>query len=142
MSGVGTVGRWDATGVPSLPNQAAAGGNWPSSVRHRRDKHEGDNTVLTLYLQEVSRNQPLSKGDEEDLLHRGRGGDPTALRKVIESYLAQTAEIAIETAPPGMDRLEAIQHANTVLISLVADSSVAYPSQVLEDAVRDSWDID
>lgn len=99
----------------------------------------GDDAVLRVYLQEVARNQPLSEEQEEALLGQGRAGDAKALRQVIESYLERAARIAITSAPPSVDRLQAIQLANGVLISLVESANVAAPGQVLDDAIRRLW---
>lgn len=91
---------------------------------------------LDRYLAEI-RPAPIVRQDEEKrLLAAARGGDDQARKKVIESYLALTAHLALKHSPADADGLDAIQEANLVLIRLIEDPVVPDVAEALPGAVH------
>lgn len=77
----------------------------------------------------------LTITEEREGLKRGREGDESARRRVMEGHLELTALLALRLTPNWMRPLDAVQEANLVLIRLIDDASVDHPAARLTDAL-------
>ena len=97
-----------------------------------------ENNPLAVYLTEIRAVPPLSPTEESGLLKRAREQqDQGAKVRLVESYLARTAEIALRVLPSWMRPIDAISEANLALIGIVDDPAVRRPARVLEQRIRD-----
>ena len=91
-------------------------------------------TPLDMYLNEA-RSAERALENEPMLLESARSGDAEARETLVRAYLYRTAEIALRSAPEGMDKLDAIQEANIVLLRLVKQPEPSFADH-LEAAIR------
>lgn len=95
---------------------------------------------LELYLRELKSAPPLAPDEEETLLAKARNeGDRVAKKRVVTSYLARTAEIALRIRPGRLPPLDAIQEANLVLIRVIEDPFVRKPRRALERRIAEHF---
>ena len=94
--------------------------------------------ALNTYLDEA-RAAELVLEDESALLESARSGDVEARDTLVRAYLFRTAEIALRLAPEGMDKLNAVQEANLVLIRLVDQAPEPSIAHHLEPAIRNHF---
>lgn len=75
--------------------------------------------LLTTYLRDISRYQPLSPQQETTLATRARQGNAEAREQLIQSHLRMVVNIARRYQCPGIELLELIQEGNIGLIKAV-----------------------
>ena len=77
------------------------------------------NKLLTTYLHDISRYQPLTQDQEITLAQAARQGDQQARKRLIEAYLILPVNIAHQNLRPGVDLMDLIQEGNIGLIKAV-----------------------
>ena len=94
--------------------------------------------ILNKYLDEV-RAAELVLENELAVLESARTGDVEARHTLVQAYLFRTAEIGLRLAPEGMDKLNAIQEANIVLVRLVTQAQKPSIAYHLESAIKNHF---
>jgi RNA polymerase primary sigma factor len=79
-------------------------------------KFVGDDSGLTLYLREISKNQNLSLSEEADLALRIRQGDRRALNKLISANLKFVVSVCRNYQNQGLPMTDLINEGNLGLI--------------------------
>ena len=97
---------------------------------------EGSHDLVERYLAEISSAPRVDRNEEAVLLQQARSGDDRARKRLIESYLNETANLALDACPPSLDRLDAIQEANVALVRLIETTEEDDLAAALPEAVR------
>ena len=87
-----------------------------SPTAERALRFLGDDTGLTLYLREISKNQTLSLSEEADLALRIRQGDRRALNKLISANLKFVVSVCRNYQNQGLPMTDLINEGNLGLI--------------------------
>jgi len=92
--------------------------------------------LLESYLAEAATYSALRRNQERELLLNSHGGDKSALRKLMHSYLELIALLAIKLTPEERDPIQAIQEANVAMWEVLQDASVDEPVARLFETVH------
>lgn len=75
--------------------------------------------LLTTYLRDISRYQPITLEQEQTLAQAARQGDMEARNQLIQAHLRMVVNIARQYLIPGIEILDLIQEGNIGLIKAV-----------------------
>ena len=94
--------------------------------------------ALNKYLDEARAAERVLE-NESAVLESARTGDVEAKHTLVQVNLFRTAEIGLRLAPEGMDKLNAIQEANIVLVRLVTRAPEPSIAHHLESAIKNHF---
>ncbi len=94
--------------------------------------------ALNKYLEEALAAELLLE-NELAVLESARTGDVEAKHTLVQAYLFRTAEIGFRLAPEGMDKLNAVQEANIVLVRLVTRAPEPSIAHHLELSIKNHF---
>ncbi len=75
--------------------------------------------LLTTYLRDISRYQPITLEQEQTLAQAARQGDMEARNQLIQAHLRMVVNIARQYLIPGIEMLDLVQEGNIGLIKAV-----------------------
>ncbi len=75
--------------------------------------------LLTTYLRDISRYQPITLEQEQTLAQAARQGDTEARNQLIQAHLRMVVNIARQYLNPGIEILDLVQEGNIGLIKAV-----------------------